>query len=207
MTSIRRRTLTLIIGLLLGGFLLISALNLHDSNHEIAEVYDAQLAQNARLLQGLMSLPLANEQQADLYRAFNKALAEANPKVDGHPYESKVAFQVWSPQGERLVFTSSAPTFATPPEQPGYSNVDDLNGRQWRGFLLKDKNSGLRIFVGQGWYDFATPFFAAEYSLTRTGFPRDRIQFHYYDAGHMMYVRAEDRTKLSRDIRTFIQQR
>ena len=54
MTSIRRRTLTLIIGLLLGGFLLISALNLHDSNHEIAEVYDAQLAQNARLLQGLM---------------------------------------------------------------------------------------------------------------------------------------------------------
>jgi len=148
-TSIRRRTLTLIIGLLLGGFLLISALNLHDSNHEIAEVYDAQLAQNARLLQGLMSLPLANEQQADLYRAFNKALAEANPKVDGHPYESKVAFQVWSPQGERLVFTSSAPTFATPPEQPGYSNVDDLNGRQWRGFLLKDKNSGLRIWVGE----------------------------------------------------------
>ncbi len=35
MTSIRRRTLTLIIGLLLAGLLLISALNLHDSNHEI----------------------------------------------------------------------------------------------------------------------------------------------------------------------------
>ena len=49
----------LIIGLLLAGLLLISMLNLHDSNHEIAEVYDAQLAQNARLLQGVMSMPLA----------------------------------------------------------------------------------------------------------------------------------------------------
>jgi carboxypeptidase C (cathepsin A) len=82
-----------------------------------------------------------------------------------------------------------------------YMNLAPYIGRALR------ENSGLRIFVGQGWYDFATPFFAAEYSLTRTGFPRDRIQFHYYDAGHMMYVRAEDRTKLSRDIRTFIQQR
>ena len=149
MTSIRRRTLTLIIGLLLTGLLVISVLNLHDSNHEIAEVYDAQLAQNARLLQGVMSLPLASKDQADLYRAFNKALGEAIPKVDGHPYESKIAFQVWSPKGEMLVFTASAPSFAVPPAQPGYSNIDDLNGREWRGFVLKDKDNGLRIWVGE----------------------------------------------------------
>jgi carboxypeptidase C (cathepsin A) len=66
------------------------------------------------------------------------------------------------------------------------------------------ENSGLRIFNAQGWYDFATPFFAAEYALTRSGFSRDRIAFHYYDAGHMMYVRDADRAKLSRDIRAFI---
>lgn len=69
------------------------------------------------------------------------------------------------------------------------------------------ENSGLRIFNAQGWYDFATPFFAAEYALTRAGFPRDRVQFHYYDAGHMMYVRDEDRAALSRDIRAFIRGR
>lgn len=69
------------------------------------------------------------------------------------------------------------------------------------------ENSGLRIFVGQGYYDFATPFFAAEYSLNRADFPRDRIQFHYYDAGHMMYVRDEDRTALTRDVRAFIRAR
>lgn len=82
-----------------------------------------------------------------------------------------------------------------------YSNVAPYIGKALR------ENSGLRIFVGQGWYDFATPFFAAEYALSRTGFPQDRIQYHYYDAGHMMYVRDEDRAKLTRDIRAFIRSR
>jgi carboxypeptidase C (cathepsin A) len=88
----------------------------------------------------------------------------------------------------------------------GRDNDVYVNVAPYIGTALR-KNSGLRIFVGQGWYDFATPFFAAEYSLSRTGFPKDRIQYHYYDAGHMMYVRDEDRTKLSRDIRSFIRSR
>jgi carboxypeptidase C (cathepsin A) len=66
------------------------------------------------------------------------------------------------------------------------------------------ENSAMKIFVGQGWYDFATPFFAAEYSLNRPGFPDGRVEFSYYDSGHMMYVRDADRTKLSNDIRGFI---
>ncbi|KPF67875.1 peptidase S10 [alpha proteobacterium AAP81b] len=66
------------------------------------------------------------------------------------------------------------------------------------------ENSGMKIFVGQGYYDFATPFFGAEQSLTRPGFPAGRVEFHYYQAGHMMYVRGEDLAKLSADIRGFI---
>jgi carboxypeptidase C (cathepsin A) len=79
-----------------------------------------------------------------------------------------------------------------------YVNVAPYIGRALR------ENSGLRVFVGQGYYDFATPFFAAEYALSRTGMPTERIQFEYYESGHMMYVRDEDRVKLSRDIRAFI---
>lgn len=82
-----------------------------------------------------------------------------------------------------------------------YMNVAPYISRALR------ENSGLRIFNAQGWYDFATPFFAAEYALTRSGFPRDRITFAYYDSGHMMYVRDEDRVKLSEDIRAFIRGR
>ncbi|MDP9416129.1 MAG: peptidase S10 [Pseudomonadota bacterium] len=82
-----------------------------------------------------------------------------------------------------------------------YVNVAPYIGRGLR------ENSGLRVFVGQGYYDFATPFFAAEYALTRTGIPSDRIEYQYYGSGHMMYVRDEDRAKLSRDIRNFIRRR
>ena len=81
-----------------------------------------------------------------------------------------------------------------------------LNVTPYLGKALRE-NSGMRIFVGQGYYDFATPFFAAEYALSRTGIPQDRVEYHYYDAGHMMYVRDEDRSKLSHDIRAFIRSR
>jgi carboxypeptidase C (cathepsin A) len=82
-----------------------------------------------------------------------------------------------------------------------YKNVAPYLGRAMR------ENSGLRLFVGQGYFDFATPFFAAEHSLSRTGIPQDRIVYAYYGSGHMMYVRDEDRTKLSRDVRAFIRAR
>jgi len=82
-----------------------------------------------------------------------------------------------------------------------YVNVAPYLGRAMR------ENSGLRVFVAQGWYDFATPFFAAEYSMSRPGFDPARIQFHYYDAGHMMYVRPDDLHKLSTDVRAFIRAR
>ena len=82
-----------------------------------------------------------------------------------------------------------------------YVNVAPYIGRALR------ENSGLRVFVGQGYYDFATPFFAAEYALSRTGIPQDRIHYQYYGSGHMMYVRDEDRVKLSRDVRDFIRGR
>jgi carboxypeptidase C (cathepsin A) len=82
-----------------------------------------------------------------------------------------------------------------------YVNVAPYIGRALR------ENSGLRVFVGQGYYDFATPFFGAEYALSRTGMARERIHYEYYGAGHMMYVRDEDRAKLARDIRTFIRGR
>ncbi|MFN4356091.1 S10 family peptidase [Sphingopyxis alaskensis] len=82
-----------------------------------------------------------------------------------------------------------------------YLNVAPYIGQAMR------ENSGLRVLVAQGWYDFATPFFAAEYALSRTGIPQDRITFTYYDAGHMMYIRDEDRRKLSEDVRAFIRAR
>ena len=91
-------------------------------------------------------------------------------------------------------------------EGTGWNTSFYLNVAPYIGKAMR-QNSGLRVFNAQGWYDFATPFFGAEYSLSRTGIPQDRLEFHYYDAGHMMYVRDEDRAKLSADLRAFIRAR
>ena len=58
MSSLRQRTLWRVMLLLLLGTGLLALYNYHDSSHEINEVYDAHLAQNARLLQGVMSMPV-----------------------------------------------------------------------------------------------------------------------------------------------------
>lgn len=88
----------------------------------------------------------------------------------------------------------------------GWNRNAYLNVAPFIGQALR-QNSQLRLFNAQGYFDFATPFFGAEYSLKRTGIPQDRLTFKYYDAGHMMYVRDEDRAQLSADIRAFIRAR
>jgi carboxypeptidase C (cathepsin A) len=91
-------------------------------------------------------------------------------------------------------------------DQRGRDGEVYVNVAPYLGKALRE-NSGLRVFVGQGWYDFATPFFGAEYAMSRTGFDPSRISYHYYEAGHMMYVRPEDLRKLSADVRAFIKAR
>jgi carboxypeptidase C (cathepsin A) len=60
--------------------------------------------------------------------------------------------------------------------------------------------------VANGYYDLITPFFDAEYTLSRHGIDQSRIQMKYYEAGHMMYTHQEDFKQLSADIRTFLKQ-
>lgn len=148
MNSLRQRTLWRVMLLLLTGTGLLTLYNYHDSSHEIAEVYDAHLAQNARLLQGVMSLPLDDVESHALYNAFNDALSQAGKHKVGHPYENKLAFQVWRETGEILVHTPSAPTFTAPLRKPGFADYK-VDGRQWRGFLLPVPEQKLLIWVGE----------------------------------------------------------
>lgn len=148
MTSLRHRTLWLVLALLVLGTLTISLYNFHDSSHEIAEIYDAQLAQSARLLQGVVQMPLPDEQHQQLYQAFNNALSQAGRHKIGHPYEGKMAFQVWDLHGNSLVRSASAPLFEQPPSSPGFAEVN-IGGSGWHGFLLPDEEHGVRIWVGE----------------------------------------------------------
>jgi carboxypeptidase C (cathepsin A) len=68
------------------------------------------------------------------------------------------------------------------------------------------ENPALRVFLAKGYYDLATPFFAAEYTFDHLGFEPgylQRVTKAEYQAGHMMYVRKADREKLKADIAAF----
>ena len=70
------------------------------------------------------------------------------------------------------------------------------------------KNPYMKIFVAQGYYDMATPFYAAEYTFSAMNLDptlRKNINFEYYEAGHMMYIEKNSLAKLKRDAAAFIQ--
>jgi carboxypeptidase C (cathepsin A) len=69
------------------------------------------------------------------------------------------------------------------------------------------QNPALRVFVGSGHYDLATPYFATRYTFEHLGFEptyAQRVTQTTYDAGHMMYIRKVDREKLKQDIVEFL---
>ncbi|MFB9567969.1 S10 family peptidase [Saccharopolyspora hordei] len=71
-------------------------------------------------------------------------------------------------------------------------------------------NPHLRIHVGCGYTDGATPYFAAEHVLARLPIPaelRENIDVRYYPAGHMMYVHEPSRLEQSAHLAEFVRVR
>jgi carboxypeptidase C (cathepsin A) len=68
-------------------------------------------------------------------------------------------------------------------------------------------NPHLQVQVENGLFDLATPFFATEYTMDHLGLReklRENIHLEYYDAGHMMYLRADDLARLKNNVASFI---
>jgi len=65
------------------------------------------------------------------------------------------------------------------------------------------RNTEMKVFVANGYYDLICPFFDAEFTFTRNGIERDQIKMSYYEGGHMMYTHEPDFIKLTNDIRKF----
>jgi carboxypeptidase C (cathepsin A) len=68
------------------------------------------------------------------------------------------------------------------------------------------ENRSLRIFVANGYYDLATPFFATQYTFDHLGDKAlsARVSMAHYDAGHMMYIDKPSLKKLKDDIAKFM---
>nr|WP_280553600.1 ATP-binding protein [Halomonas sp. 25-S5] len=150
MMSIRRRTLGVVLLVFGLSMLVIGLTSYRDAAHEVEELFDAKLAQNARLLEGLMRAPLASEQREALLESLKASLQrveQADQQIAGHRYESKLAFQLW--EGDQLLLRSdSAPPAPLTALSEGYEDTR-LAGRTWRVYALSTPRSPLRVVVGE----------------------------------------------------------
>ncbi|NQW28785.1 MAG: carboxypeptidase [Flammeovirgaceae bacterium] len=84
------------------------------------------------------------------------------------------------------------------------------NSRNQTGENLRQamaENPYLHVMVQSGYFDGATQYFDAKYSMWQidpSGKMKDRFRFEGYRSGHMMYLRKEDLINANDDIREFI---
>jgi carboxypeptidase C (cathepsin A) len=68
-------------------------------------------------------------------------------------------------------------------------------------------NPYLKVFVANGYYDLATPYFATIHTFNHLGLDKElrgNISMGFYEAGHMMYVQLESLKKLKGDLANFV---
>ncbi|MFD2248402.1 S10 family peptidase [Pontibacter ruber] len=84
-----------------------------------------------------------------------------------------------------------------------YSNVQNkyLNvGESLRQAM--SKNPYLKVWVLCGYYDLATPYYAAEYTFNHMGLrpeQKKNVHFTYYESGHMMYIHKPTLVQVKKD--------
>ncbi len=70
------------------------------------------------------------------------------------------------------------------------------------------KNANMHLFVGMGYYDFATVYYAVEWTLAQMKVSPEvrghNITTDYFDTGHMIYIDAKASAQLHQDLAKFI---
>ena len=160
--SIRRRLLitVLTLAILVSGITLI--LSYGSAQHEIEEIFDAQMAQSARVLQTLLLPTLSNNITPGSPTSHQQTLTTLAPKFleemeaagpYGHEYEHKIAFQVWSNDQRLVLRSASAPLTSLSkagmlPQNRGYSD-EYINKEYWRVFSVWEDNMNYLIQIGE----------------------------------------------------------
>ena len=86
-----------------------------------------------------------------------------------------------------------------------WDNDNNRTGNQLKQALLE--NPGLHLMVLSGYFDGACDYFNAKYSLwqiNQNGRLKDRIEWHGFRSGHMMYLRKADLQTAGNLLRDFI---
>jgi len=136
-TSIRKQILKWALLLFMSISGLIAWSSFHDAAHEVEELYDAHLAQQARLISGLLTgleaAPLNPVEKLRLLNSMEQPFLKAKAQ-EGHRYESKVVFQVWQ-ENELILRSRNAPDSRLTQQKTGYA-LEQVDDQTWRVFVL-----------------------------------------------------------------------
>jgi carboxypeptidase C (cathepsin A) len=125
--------------------------------------------------------------------AFNDYVRRVLRFGEGKTY--KAGIDVW----KHCDFQHQPP--GSPDKIPGATNVmPDLA-------TAMKQNPNLKVQLNGGYFDLATPYFAAEYELRHLPLQRDvqaNIEMHFYQSGHMVYAHEADLKALHDNVAGFI---
>ena len=138
--SIRKR---LLLGIFLSMIMILGGMGLAAhfvTEHESEEIFSARLATSARVLEVLAAKQLEHATITNpIIIELPKELEHqhsSTEEISGHPYESKISFQIWHSNGKLLAKSATAPDKPLGPLSEGFSKNligDDL----WQVFNLK----------------------------------------------------------------------
>lgn len=161
----------------------------------------------------------------ELLRRNGKTVGRFDSRVTGIDYDKAGESFDYDPSYDRTVHGAYTAAFNDYVRRAlnfkSDLNYEILTGRVWpwtfshNGYLnvadnLRDamvKNPSLRVWVCNGYYDMATPWYTTDYVMHHMFLPeesRRNLSFTYYEAGHMMYLHKPSLVKLRKDFEAFI---
>ena len=156
--SLRRQVLARVLGTFLLALLVVLAVSYHRAQHEIEEVFDAELAQTAKLIGKLI---LANlDSKGDEGVVAEQILLKRNL----HKYEKNISYQVWL--GDELVLRSASAPVKPLATGSGYQNVR-VDGAEWRVLGVYPEGTDYSIYTAEN--NVARDELAWEYTIESWG--------------------------------------
>ncbi|BCB25160.1 two-component sensor histidine kinase [Sulfurimicrobium lacus] len=157
-TSLRAKLLLLLLGAVTVAWLATALFTYFDTHHEIDEIFDAQLAQSAKVL-------LAQAAHDIKERRGDHDGVAGEVRSGDHKYERELAFQLWDNEGRLLLRSSGAPEQLLSPgyaaAHPGEKSHDHhgehrgrfedvtIAGQGWRVFSHWDEEGEVLVQMGE----------------------------------------------------------
>ncbi|MGH1460772.1 MAG: ATP-binding protein [Neptuniibacter sp.] len=156
MGSIRSFLTLALVGSIVLSILVAIGASYQRITHETEELYDAELAQIARVLEAMLAIQFdysagsfINAQPVDQKLILPPEIhSDEEYDSSGHKYEKKLSFQAWSRKGVPLLGSQASGSMLSFNASEGYAE-ESINGQAWRTFVLFSDQLSIWIKVGQ----------------------------------------------------------